>query len=257
MKIISWNVNSIRIRKHQLLELIKKENPDFVCLQEIKSSNDAFPISDFEKLNYFSYINGMPSYNGVGILSKYKVDSTYSHVFCNKNDSRHIEVKYKGLRIHSVYVPAGGDTPDASVNKKFEHKLNFLGEMKKFFSKNDAHILAGDLNIAPYENDVWSHKQLRNVVSHTEIERTKLLDILESGNFIDTFKKLIPSSENLFTWWSYRSPDFRLNNRGRRLDHIWINKKSSLKLIKAKIIKEYRELEKPSDHVPVVLELSF
>ena len=224
MKIISWNVNSIRIRKHQLLELIKKENPDFVCLQEIKSSNDAFPIRDFEKLNYFSYINGMPSYNGVGILSKYKADSTYSHVFCNKNDSRHIEVKYKGLRIH--------------------------------FSKYDAHILPGDLNIAPYENDVWSHKQLRNVVSHTEIERTKLLDILESGNFIDALKKLIPSSENLFTWWSYRSPDFRLNNRGRRLDHIWINKKSSLKLIKAKIIKEYRELQKPSDHVPVVLELS-
>ena len=256
MKIISWNVNSIRIRKEQLFDLLYKEDPDFVCLQEIKSSNDAFPTKDFKGLNYFSYVNGMPSYNGVGILSKEKVESTYSHIFCKQNDSRHIEVKYKGLRIHSLYVPAGGDIPDASVNKKFEHKLNFLKEMKSFFSNKDINIIAGDLNIAPYENDVWSHKQLKNVVSHTEIERTKLLDILESGNFVDTFKELIPSSENLFTWWSYRSSDFRLNNRGRRLDHIWINKKSSLKPYKAKIIKEYRELEKPSDHVPIVLELS-
>ena len=112
MKIISWNVNSIRIRKKQLLDLIKKEKPDFVCLQEIKSSNNAFPKDDFKDLNYFLYINGMPSYNGVCILSKNKVDSFYSHDFCNKDDSRHIEVKFKGIRIHSIYVPAGGDVPE-------------------------------------------------------------------------------------------------------------------------------------------------
>ena len=122
-------------------------------------------------------------------------------------------------------MPAGGDIPDASVNKKFEHKLNFLKEMKKLFFNKDINIIAGDLNIAPYENDVWSHKQLKNVVSHTEIERTKLLDILESGNFVDTFKELIPSSENLLRGGVIVHPDFRLNNRGRRLDHIWINKK--------------------------------
>ena len=238
------------------MELIKKENPDFVCLQEIKSSNDAFPISDFEKLNYFSYINGMPSYNGVGILSKYKVDSTYSHVFCNKNDSRHIEVKYKGLRIHSVYVPAGGDIPDASVNKKFEHKLNFLREMKKFFSKNDAHILAGDLNIAPYENDVWSHKQLRNVVSHTEIERKSLKNIIEENNFTDAIRHFLNPTENIFTWWSYRSPNFEKNNRGRRLDHILVSKDLSSNLKRAKILKNFRKKNKPSDHVPICLELN-
>ena len=257
MKIISWNVNSIRIRKQQLLDLIKKEDPDFICLQEIKSSVDAFPYKDFEDLNYYVYLNGMPSYNGVGILSKNKVDSIYSHDFCKKNDSRHIEVRYKGYRIHSIYVPAGGDVPDALVNKKFEHKLNFLKEMKTFFSNKDPNIIAGDLNIAPHENDVWSHNQLKNVVSHTEIERTKLLDILNSGNFIDTINELIPPTENLFTWWSYRSPDFRVNNRGRRLDHIWISKNKSLKLKKAKILKHFRELKKPSDHVPIMLEILF
>ena len=128
--------------------------------------------------------------------------------------------------------------------------------MKQYFSTKDNNIIAGDLNIAPYENDVWSHNQLKNVVSHTEIERTKLLDILKNGDFIDTFKLLISPAENLFTWWSYRSPDFRVNNRGRRLDHIWVSKNNSFKLKKARIIKEFRELEKPSDHVPIVLEIS-
>ena len=228
MKIVSWNVNSIRIRKQQLLTLIKKENPDFVCLQETKSSNDAFPKKDFEDLNYFVHINGMPSYNGVGILSKHKVESSHSHIFCKKNDSRHIEVKYKGVRIHSLYVPAGGDIPDVKVNEKFRHKLKFLEEMKKFFDNEDNNIIGGDLNIAPFEEDVWSHNQLRNVVSHTNIERKKLLDILSSGNFVDPFRELLSFSENLFTWWSYRSPNFLINNRGRRLDHIWVKKKKKI-----------------------------
>ena len=103
MKIVSWNVNSIRIRKQQLLTLIKKENPDFVCLQETKSSNDAFPKKDFEDLNYFVHINGMPSYNGVGILSKHKVESSH-YIFFVRKTILAIEVKYKGVRIHSLYV---------------------------------------------------------------------------------------------------------------------------------------------------------
>ena len=96
------------------------------------------------------------------------------HIFCKKNDSRHIEVKYKGVRIHSLYVPAGGDIPDVKVNEKFRHKLKFLEEMKKFFDNEDNNIIGGDLNIALFEEDVWSHNQLRNVVSHTNIERKKL-----------------------------------------------------------------------------------
>ena len=255
MKVISWNINSIRIRKQHLSRLIKQEDPDFICLQETKSSDDSFPKKEFQDLNYFVYINGMPSYNGVGILSKHKVESIYSHAFCNKDDSRHIEINYKGIRIHSIYVPAGGDIPDPLINKKFKHKLKFLEEMKNFFSNKDINIVAGDLNIAPYECDVWSHKQLKNVVSHTEIERKKLLDILNSGRYIDTFKELLHPSENFFTWWSYRSPDFRINNKGRRLDHIWLSRNKSIKLKKARILKEYREFQKPSDHVPIVLEV--
>ena len=112
-------------KKRTTFDLLYKEDPDFVCLQEIKSSNDAFPTKDFKGLNYFSYVNGMPSYNGVGILSKEKVESTYSHIFCKQNDSRHIEVKYKGLRIHSLYVPAGGEYQTLLLIKSLSINLNF------------------------------------------------------------------------------------------------------------------------------------
>ena len=255
MKIFTWNVNSIRIRKKQLIKLILDEKPDVICLQETKSKNNDFPKTDFEDLGYFVYLNGMPSYNGVAILSKFKAEQISSKDFCRKTDSRHIEIKYKGMRIHSVYVPAGGDVPDPKKNEKFNHKLKFLDDMKIFFLNKDTNILAGDLNIAPYEDDVWSHKQLCNVVSHTEVERKKLVDILNHCEFVDTTRELISPPDNVFTWWSYRSPNFLVNNRGRRLDHIWINNLKKIKLKNAKIFNKYREMEKPSDHVPISLEI--
>ena len=255
MKIFTWNVNSIRIRKKQLIKLISEENPDVICLQETKTTNNDFPKTDFEKLGYYVYLNGMPSYNGVAILSKFKAEQIGSNDFCNKKDSRHIEIKFKRLRVHSIYVPAGGEIPDPQKNEKFNHKLKFLDEMKKFFLNKDTNILAGDLNIAPYEDDVWSHKQLSNVVSHTEIERKKLVDILKYCEFIDTAREFISPPDNLFTWWSYRSSNFMVNNRGRRLDHIWINNPKKIKLKNAKILNNYREMEKPSDHVPIFFEI--
>ncbi len=196
-----------------------------------------------------------PHITGLEFYPNTKLNLHIHIFFVRKNDSRHIEVKYKGVRIHSLYVPAGGDIPDVKVNEKFRHKLKFLEEMKKFFDNEDNNIIGGDLNIAPFEEDVWSHNQLRNVVSHTNIERKKLLDILSSGNFVDPFRELLSFSENLFTWWSYRSPNFLINNRGRRLDHIWVKKNNPLKFMKVKILKEYRELKKPSDHVPIFLEI--
>ena len=162
------------------------------------------------------------------------------------------------IKIHNFYVPAGGDVPDVKLNEKFNHKLKFVKEMTKFFnhSKHKNTILVGDLNIAPLENDVWSHNQLKNVISHTEIEREKLIKILNKGKFVDTIKLFISPPKNLFTWWSYRSKDFRKNNRGRRLDHIWVSDSPSIKITDVKIIDKMRALEKPSDHVPVFCKFS-
>ena len=256
MKLLTWNVNSIRMRLHQLLNLIKNESPDVICLQETKVSNDAFPKQEIEDLDYNVYLNGAPAYNGVAILSKRKACEIKIKKFCGKNDSRHLSILVDKINIHSIYVPAGGDVPDASENIKFDHKLKFLDEMKRFFIKKEKKInlICGDFNVAPNKDDVWSHNQLRNVVSHTDIEREKLIKVMESGDFVDVIRSYISPPENIFTWWSYRSKDFKKNNRGRRLDHIWITKHPSIKLVKSKIIGSMRSLDKPSDHVPIFFE---
>ena len=256
MKVLSWNVNSIRVRKDQLLSVIKKENPDIICLQETKTINDLFPKETLEKKGYFIYVNGVQSYNGVAIISKFEANQISSHKFCNQNDARHNQANFKNFSIHSVYVPAGGDIPDIINNEKFDHKLKFLDEMAKFFkfNKNKINILCGDLNVSPNEDDVWSHKQLQNVVSHTKVEREKLSKIMDKGNFIDTTRMFLSPPDNVFTWWSYRSNNFKKNNRGRRLDHIWVTDHQRVKSINAKIMIETRSLPQPSDHVPISYE---
>ena len=155
----------------------------------------------------------------------------------------------------SVYVPAGGDTPDPSTNPKFKHKLLFLDELNQLLKTKKKIIVCGDLNVAPHEDDVWSHKSLMNVVSHTGIEREKLKKILEDCNFIDAVRYFVNPPQNIYTWWSYRSPNYKINNRGRRLDHIWVSKQIKNKLVSSKILDKYRGKDKPSDHVPVCLEM--
>ena len=258
MKIISWNVNSIRARLEQVVELIKEESPCLLCLQETKIIDNQFPHAPFSELGYYSYFKGIPSYNGVAIISQKKLSNISSLNFCGKKDARHISAKQNKVELINVYVPAGGEIPDPNLNQKFEHKLTFLDELNKLLNskKNRMTIVCGDLNVAPHEDDVWSHKSLQNVISHTEIERETLKNILESNNFIDAIRFFLNSPKNIFTWWSYRSPNFEMNNRGRRLDHIWVSKNLLKNLKNAKILKNYRKKNKPSDHVPICLELN-
>ena len=255
MKIISWNVNSVRARISYVNELLQTENPDFLCLQETKIIDNEFPIKSFTEQGYFSYFCGIPSYNGVAILSKKKSINISKLNLCNKLDARIISVETSDFDIMSVYVPAGGDTPDPNTNPKFRHKLLFLDELNQLLKTKKKIIVCGDLNVAPYEDDVWSHKSLINVVSHTEIEREKIRKIIEDCNLIDAVRYFVNPPQNIFTWWSYRSPNHKKNNRGRRLDHIWVPKQIRNKLVSSKILEKYRSKEKPSDHVPVCLEL--
>ena len=129
--------------------------------------------------------------------------------------------------------------------------------MIKFFNQNSSNntVLVGDLNIAPFENDVWSHKQLLNVVSHTPIETELLNKLIEDSNWVDVGRKFILKHEKLYSWWSYRNRDWKKSNRGRRLDHIWVSKDLETVLKSYLICKEIRDWEKPSDHVPLILEL--
>ncbi|MGE5203670.1 MAG: exodeoxyribonuclease III, partial [Acidobacteriota bacterium] len=163
-----------------------------------------------------------------------------------------------GIELHDLYLPAGGDIPDPKVNPKFAHKLQFLDELRHWFTadspKRRKAILVGDLNIAPLETDVWSHKELLKVVSHTPIEVEKLTAIQEAGGFVDAVRHFIPPEKKLYTWWSYRAQDWAKSDRGRRLDHIWVTKPLVPRLKGAKVKKLARGWTQGSDHVPVIVE---
>ena len=259
MRIATWNINSVRLRIHQVLRFINEKNIDIICLQETKTEDKFFPSDEFSKIGMNQqYFKGEKSYNGVAILSKMKFDGNGYLNFCNKGDCRHISVKLgKEIELHNFYVPAGGDEPDIELNAKFKHKIDFLNEMKSYFigDKKTQKILVGDLNIAPLENDVWSHKQLLNVVSHTPIETETLLDIIVSGEWIDVMREIVPYDQKLYSWWSYRNRNWEISNRGRRLDHIWVSKKLFPQVKSGVIYNETRSWERPSDHVPIVIDI--
>ena len=259
MKIASWNINSIRLRRNQVERFIKENNIDILCLQETKTEDQYFPSNELSKIGmYYQYFRGEKSYNGVAILSKLKFEENGYINWCYKDDCRHISVKLgENIELHNFYIPAGGDEPNIESNPKFLHKIDFLNEMKSYFTgnKNTQKILVGDLNIAPLENDVWSHKQLLNVVSHTPIETETLLDIIASGEWVDVMREIIPHDEKLYSWWSYRNRNWEISNRGRRLDHIWVSKKLFPQVKSGVIYKKTRSWEKPSDHVPIIIEI--
>jgi exodeoxyribonuclease-3 len=263
----TWNINSVRLRINLVAKFIKAVRPDVLCLQETKCPDDAFPLKRFKRLGYEHVaLNGQKGYHGVAVISKLPFETTNIRTFCGNIDSRHISVEFGGraqlakpLLLHNFYVPAGGDIPDPQLNPKFAHKLAFLDEMRAcepLHPRGDArHILVGDLNVAPHEHDVWSHKQLLKVVSHTPIECEKLLAAQAEGNWIDVARARIPLSEKVYTWWSYRAADWTIADRGRRLDHIWVSRALGESVRDFRITRDARGWERPSDHVPVTAVL--
>lgn len=268
MKIATWNINSVRLRIKQVERFLKEEKPDVLCLQEIKCVEDQFPAKALKAAGYeHQAVSGQVGYHGVAIVSKLPLKNVSKKSFCGKDDARHVEATLPGgVRLHNFYVPAGGDEPDRKVNEKFGHKLDFMKEMTAWFgdmgpSSRKKSVLVGDLNVAPREHDVWSHKQLLKVVSHTPVEVEHLAEVVESHNWIDVARELVPEPEKIFTWWSYRSPNWRNNNRGRRLDHIWVSpalRKAALSAGREaySVHERCRDWERPSDHAPVTLELA-
>ena len=260
MRLATWNINSVRLRIHHVLRFLKENNIDLICLQETKTPDEYFPTEDFKNIGFVNqFYRGEKSYNGVAILSKLEPTDCNFINWCNKSDTRHISVKlHNKIEIHNFYVPAGGDEPDVSINPKFEHKILFLNEMKKYFQSNKKNnkILVGDLNVAPLEHDVWSHKQLLNVVSHTPIETDTLLEIISKGELTDVMRELVSNDEKLYTWWSYRNRNWEESNRGRRLDHFWVSKNLFPHVNSGVIYKNTRSWERPSDHIPIIVDIN-
>jgi len=262
MKLATWNINSVRLRLGLVTKLIETEQPDVLCLQETKVINELFPAEAFKALGYVHQaIHGQKGYHGVATLSRLPLAEVRSERFCENPDCRHIQVRLEnGIELHNFYVPAGGDIPDPEANLKFAHKLAFLKEMAAYFGvrkdRGSARaVLVGDLNVAPLEHDVWSHKQLLGIVSHTPVETGLLAEAVQAFDWIDVTREFVPAEEKIFSWWSYRAADWLASNRGRRLDHVWTSQALKGHVTQHAILKEARGWTQPSDHVPVVVTI--
>ena len=260
MRIITWNINSVRLRINHVLRVLEETQADVLCLQETKTPDEHFPFEPLRAAGYeHIHIAGMKSYNGQAIISRHPFENAEIHQRCGKDDCRHISVKFPQFDLHNLYIPAGGDEPDVAVNEKFKHKLDFVEEITAWFGDrygaDDGVVAVGDFNIAPFEHDVWSHKQLLKVVSHTPQETDRLAALRAELGWIDTGRHFVDMDEKLYTWWSYRNRDWTKSNRGRRLDHIWVTPALEAALAGHSVMTDARNWEKPSDHVPVITDL--
>jgi exodeoxyribonuclease-3 len=261
LKIATWNVNSVRLRIGLLARWAEILKPDVICLQETKVTDELFPREACADMGYpHIAIHGQKSYNGVAILSRRPLENVRTPGWCGKVDCRHLIATIDGIDVHCVYIPAGGDIPDPDLNDKFAHKLQFVRELTAWMpdaiDPQRPAVLVGDLNIAPLETDVWSHKQLLKVVSHTPVETGLMAEMQKAGQWVDAVRTVIPPEEKLFTWWSYRSPDWTKNDRGRRLDHIWVTPALRPAISGAMVLREARAWDLASDHVPVQVDLT-
>lgn len=262
--IATWNINSVRLRIGLVERFVETYRPDVLCLQETKCQDGQFPLADVRRMGFdHSAIFGQKGYHGVAILSRFPLKAVERKAFVGKDDARHVAATLAsgpaaGVRLHNFYVPAGGDEPDPAVNDKFAHKLGFLDEMEtwgELDSRKHRSILVGDLNIAPLEHDVWSSKALKDVVSHTPLERRRLTEVASAGGWVDMMRALTPEPEKLYTWWSYRSPDWAAADKGRRLDHVWVSPTLAPAMRATTVLKEARGWDRPSDHAPVIATL--
>jgi exodeoxyribonuclease-3 len=258
VSIATWNINSVRLRIGQVARFLSEQSPDVLCLQEIKCAEHLFPHDAFEAMGYVHRaVHGQKGYHGVATISRIPLRELGRHDWQDNGEARHIGARLpNGLLIENVYVPAGGDIPDTAKNPKFGQKLDFLERMTRWADRIDRPtLLVGDFNIAPLDCDVYDHKALLKVVSHTPVEVETLGRLTDAHGWVDLGRKYIPAPERNYSWWSYRSY-WREKDQGRRLDHMWASPELAAQTSSHRFVEETRRWEQPSDHVPLVTEFS-
>jgi exodeoxyribonuclease III len=262
LRLTTWNINSVRLRIDLVARFVADHAPDVLCLQETKCPDAEFPAAAVRDMGFaHATFIGEKGYNGVAVLSRHPLADVERLPFGGKNDTRHMAVTVASpdgaLRLHNCYIPAGGDVADPVANPKFAHKLRYLADLERWAAEGRAGrartVIVGDLNIAPLEHDVWSHKALLSVVSHTPVETGTLERLRLGGGFADVMRQLVPEPEKLYSWWSYRSPDWSGADKGRRLDHIWATPDLAGTATSLAVFREARGWEKASDHAPVTV----
>ncbi len=255
MKIISWNVNSVRARMDNITNYIKDDKPDILLLQEIKTQDENFPYENFENIGYKSYTFGQKSYNGVAIISKLPIKNiSKDFIKDEKKQARviigEIQLKKKKIELVNIYVPNGNP-----VNtEKYEYKKNwlkqFIAQIKKKILSDSNIIIAGDFNIIPEEIDVYDFKRYENdALGKLEI-RKKFRELLNIG-FVDVYR-IKNKGKQEYTFWDYFAGSWQ-KNYGMRIDHFLMSNNLIENISSIKINKKPRSKDKPSDHTPIEL----
>ncbi len=261
LRLVTWNVNSIRVRLEHLARLVRETRPDVVCLQETKVRDEDFPAARVRALGFpHLWLAGEKGYNGIAVLSRRAIVDGWRLSWCGRDDRRHAAVRLSdGLDVHVFYVPKGGHDANPEASETFAHKLAFLVEMRAWAldERRRARPLAllGDLNVAPLERDVWNHQRIKRYVGHTPVECERLLAVQEAGGFVDAERRFVPPDQPLYTWWGYRYPQAFAKDYGWRLDHVWLTPPLAERLRAVRVRREVRGWPRPSDHAPVVVDL--
>jgi exodeoxyribonuclease-3 len=261
LRIATWNINSVRLRADQVARFVDERAPDVVCLQEIKCREGEFPYEALAAAGLpYVKVAGQKGWHGVAIASRLPLEPGPALDACRRSEARCVSAVVHGIEIQNFYIPAGGDTPDREINDKFDHKLDFYERLTRIMAARDPKaplVVAGDLNIAPGEHDVWNHRYMSRIVSHTPMEVEAMRRLQASLGFVDVVREAVPEPHKLFSWWSYRAADFRASNRGLRLDHLWVTPGLAPAVVPgaARVHDDVRGWERPSDHAPVTMEL--
>lgn len=261
LRLATWNINSVRLRIDQVARFVAERAPDVLMLQEIKCTTDQFPRGAFEEMGMpHLRVAGQKGWHGVAIASRLPLEDSDTFQVCKLGHARCVSARVSGIDVQNFYIPAGGDVPDRALNPKFDHKMDFYEQLTAIVAGQDKSrplVMAGDFNIAPGEGDVWNHRYMSKIVSHTPIEVETLNRLQKTGGFADVLRDRFPEPQKLASWWSYRAADFRKSNRGLRLDHIWTSPGLTPAVVKdtARIHDDVREWDRPSDHAPVTVDL--
>lgn len=251
MRVATWNVNSITVRLEHTLQWLQKTQPDVLCLQEIKCTEDKFPTDAFRELGYESAIWGQKTYNGVAILSRLGLSDVIRGFPDDDDDaqSRSIAATVEGVRIVDLYIPNGSEVG----SDKFKYKLDWIQRLRSFldwsFDSNTDVLICGDFNVAIDERDVHDPKAWAGKILFSKPERAAM-DYVRRWGFTDAFR-LHTQEGGHFSWWDYRAGAFP-RNHGLRIDHIWVSESLAKRCVASSIDKEPRTWEKPSDHTPVI-----
>lgn len=265
LRLCTWNVNSVRLRAEHVARFTAEHAPDVLCLQEIKCLEAQFPFKALADAGLpHVRVQGQKGLHGVAIASRLPLEPGPALDVCRHREARHVSAVAAGVEVHNLYVPAGGDAPDRALNPKFDHKLDVLERLAAEFAKrsrDEPVVLAGDLNVAPGEHDVWNHRYMSRIVSHTPVEVEAMARLQASLGFVDPVRDAAPEPRKLFSWWSYRAADFRASNRGLRLDHLWLSPALAAAARRAgagtgRIHDDVRGWGRPSDHAPVTADLA-